>query len=57
MTSLAKPNNIVIGQKLFDKINPKQKKSFEQLINNKDLWNYTNESTGGIYNIYVTTME
>jgi len=57
MTSLAKPNNIVIGQKLFDKIDPMHKKSFMQLTNNKDIWNYTNESTGRLYNIYATTMD
>jgi adenylate cyclase len=56
MTSLAKPNNIVIGQKLFDKIDAKQKNSFMQLTNNNDIWNYTSESTGGLYNIYATTM-
>ena len=57
MTSLAKPNNIVIGQKLFDKIDTKHKNSFMQVINNKDIWNYTSESTGGLYNIYATTMD
>lgn len=57
MTSLSKPNNIVIGQKLFNKIDAKHKNSFMQLINNKDIWNYTSESTGGLYNIYATTMD
>ena len=57
MTSLSKPNNIVIGQKLFNKIDVKHKNSFTQLTNNKDIWNYTSESTGGLYNIYATTMD
>ena len=57
MTSLAKPNNIVIGQKLFDKIDINHKNSFSQLTNNKDIWSYVNESTGGVYNIYATTMD
>jgi adenylate cyclase len=54
MTSLSQPNNIVIGQKLFDKIDEKHKDSFHQLTNNPDIWNYVNEATGGVYKIYGT---
>lgn len=54
MTSLSKPNNIVIGQKLFDEIDTKHKDSFHQLTNNLDIWNYVNDATRGIYKIYGT---
>ncbi|MGN6624172.1 MAG: adenylate/guanylate cyclase domain-containing protein [Candidatus Nitrosocosmicus sp.] len=54
MTSLSQPNNIVIGQKLFDKIDEKHKDSFHQLTNNPDIWNYVNDATGGVYKIYGT---
>jgi class 3 adenylate cyclase len=54
MTSLSKPNNMVIGQKLFDKIDSKHKDSFHQLTDNLDIWNYANEATGGVYKIYGT---
>ncbi|MGN6347254.1 MAG: adenylate/guanylate cyclase domain-containing protein [Candidatus Nitrosocosmicus sp.] len=54
MTSLSQPNNIVIGQKLFDKIDEKHKDSFYQLTNNPDIWNYVNDATGGVYKIYGT---
>jgi adenylate cyclase len=52
MTTLAKPDNIVIGQKLFDKIDSKYKALFTQLNSNPDIWNYSIESTGKIYNLY-----
>ena len=54
MTSLSQPNNIVIGQKLFDKIDEKHKDSFHQLTNNPEIWNYVNDATGGVYKIYGT---
>jgi adenylate cyclase len=52
MTTLAKPDNIVIGQKLFNKIDPKHKTSFTKLNSNPDIWNYSIESTGKIYDLY-----
>lgn len=52
MTSLAKADNIVIGQKLFNKLNEKYKDLFKQLPENHDIWNYSNEANGKIYNIY-----
>lgn len=52
MTSLANPDNIVIGQKLYDKIDTKYKALFISLNSNPDIWNYSIESTGKIYNIY-----
>jgi class 3 adenylate cyclase len=52
MTSLSKPNNMVIGQKLFNKIDPKYKTLFAKLNSNPDIWNYSIESTGKIYDLY-----
>lgn len=52
MTSLAKPDHIVIGQKLLDKLDDKQKYIFKQLPENLDIWDYSNEATGKIYNLY-----
>jgi adenylate cyclase len=48
MTGLAKPNNIVIGQKLFDR----HRGLFNQLPENRDIWSYTSEATGRVYNLY-----
>lgn len=52
MTSIAKPNQIVIGQNLYDNLGEKQKSTFEPLILSRDLWYYTNEVTGSIYQLY-----
>jgi adenylate cyclase len=52
MTTLAKPDHIVIGQKLFDKLDIKEKKTFKKLPANPDIWNYTQKTTGGIYDLY-----
>ncbi len=55
MTSLAKPDSIVIGQKMFNKlVDSKHKQLFKQLPSNPDIWNYSSESTGGLYNLYGT---
>jgi class 3 adenylate cyclase len=52
MTSLAKPDHIVIGQKLHDKLDVKHRYEFKQLPENPDIWDYANEATGKIYNLY-----
>jgi adenylate cyclase len=52
MTTIAKPDHIVIGQKLFDKLEIKEKKTFKKLPANPDIWNYTQKTTGGIYDLY-----
>ena len=52
MTTLAKPDHIVIGQKLFDKLDIKEKKTFKKLPANPDIWDYMHKTTGGIYSLY-----
>jgi adenylate cyclase len=55
MTSLAKPDKIVVGQKMFNKLaDSKHKQLFKQLPSNPDIWSYSSESTGGLYNLYGT---
>ncbi len=54
MTTLAKTNQIVIGQKLFDLLDKKEQEKFKKLQINPDIWNYTQKTTGKIYNIYST---
>ncbi len=54
MTSLAKTNHIVIGQKLFDLLDKKEQENFKKLQISTDIWNYTQKTTGKIYNIYST---
>jgi len=52
MTSLAKPDHIVIGEDLFSMLEGKLKGAFKQLSITRDLWNYSTETTGKIYSIY-----
>jgi adenylate cyclase len=52
MTSLAKPNGLVIGQSVYDILDEKQKSTFELLNFNSTSWNYRDEKTGNIYQVY-----
>jgi adenylate cyclase len=52
MTSLVDPDHIVIGQKLFDKLDMAQKNNFKQLPANPDIWGYMHKTTGKVYDIY-----
>jgi class 3 adenylate cyclase len=52
MTSLVEADHIIIGQKLFDRLDSKQKNNFKQLPANPDIWSYMHKTTGGIYNLY-----
>jgi class 3 adenylate cyclase len=52
MTSLAKADNIVIGQKLFEKLDPHHKDLFRQMPESHDIWSYSHGATGKIYNLY-----
>jgi adenylate cyclase len=53
MTSLAKPNGIVIGQSVYDMLDEKLKSTFEKLKVNSKSWNYRDEKTGDIYQVYL----
>lgn len=52
MTSLAKPDHIVIGEELFGMLEGKLKDAFKQLSIPADLWSYSAETTGKIYSVY-----
>jgi class 3 adenylate cyclase len=52
MTSLAEADHIVIGQKLYDQLDVKDKNSFRQLKTNTEIWNYANHTDGELYNIF-----
>ncbi|MFB5599193.1 MAG: adenylate/guanylate cyclase domain-containing protein [Nitrososphaeraceae archaeon] len=57
MTSLAKPDQIVIGQMVFDVIDENLQKKFNELPINSEVWNYISSTTGNIYRIYGSKME
>lgn len=52
MTSIAKPDQIVIGQKLYDMLEDAQKKTFKRISGISSVWNYANKISEGRYNLY-----
>ena len=52
MTSLAKPNGLVVGQSVYHILDEKQKSTFEILNVNSDAWSYMDEKSGAIYQVY-----
>jgi adenylate cyclase len=55
MTVLAKPDQIVIGQIVYDVLDERQKSTFHQLQVSPEVWSYvSNYSDGGIYRLYGT---
>ena len=52
MTALAQPDQIVIGQSVYDFLDDSQKSNFRVLPVNPEVWNYVSENTGNIYRLY-----
>jgi hypothetical protein len=53
MTALAKPNQIVIGQLVYDALDNTQKGTFKRIHIDPKVWDYASESAGGsIYHIH-----
>jgi len=52
MTSLAKPNGLVVGQSVYHILDEKQKSTFEILNINSDAWSYMDEKSGTVYQVY-----
>jgi class 3 adenylate cyclase len=54
MTSLGKPDQIVIGQMVYDVLDDRQKSAFHRLQISADVWGYMSDYSGGIYPLYGT---
>ena len=52
MTTLAAPDQIVIGQSVYDTMDDVLKSSFQMLSVNPIVWNYLSDNTGNIYRVY-----
>jgi adenylate cyclase len=53
MTAFAKPDQIVIGQLVYQILEDKQKSMFSFLPISPQIWNYLSDNTGGrIYRLY-----
>ncbi|WP_148685977.1 adenylate/guanylate cyclase domain-containing protein [Candidatus Nitrosocosmicus hydrocola] len=52
MTSLAEPDHMVIGQKLFDRLEDNLKASFKKVQTNTEIWSYSNITNDGLYSLF-----
>jgi adenylate cyclase len=52
MTGFATPNQIMIGQSVYEILDPVNKSKFKKVNISKDDWDYINPSTGKVYDIY-----
>jgi adenylate cyclase len=52
MTGFATPNQIMIGQSVYETLDPVNKSKFKKVNISKDDWDYINPSTGKVYDIY-----
>jgi class 3 adenylate cyclase len=52
MTTLASPDQIVIGQSVYDTMDDVLKSDFQMLSVNPIVWNYLSDNTGNIYRVY-----
>ena len=50
--NMAKPNQILIGDDVFQRLHPSSQKDFIRVKWNKDEWKYRSRKTGDIYNVY-----
>jgi class 3 adenylate cyclase len=50
--NMAKPNQILIGNDVFQRIHPTVQKDFVQIVWKKDEWRYRSRTTGEIYNVF-----
>jgi len=57
MTALAKPDQIIIGQLVYELLDDKQKSTFKLLPISPLIWNYSSSNTGNIYHLYVSITE
>ena len=51
ITGLAKPNQILVGEDVYEKLHPTLKQSFKE-VEGLGQWNYRDRETGQIYRVY-----
>ncbi|HJJ24059.1 MAG: adenylate/guanylate cyclase domain-containing protein [Crenarchaeota archaeon] len=50
--SMAKPNQILIGSDVYDRLHPNSQKEYKQIIWKNDEWKYRSKLSGEIYKVY-----
>jgi adenylate cyclase len=57
ITAMAKPDQIMIGQLVYNVLEEEQKRTFHKMSITPELWNYVSANTGKIYNLYSSIRE
>lgn len=52
ITNLARPNQILIGEDVYEKLHPTLKESFKEVEWQGNQWNYHDRETGKLYRVY-----
>jgi class 3 adenylate cyclase len=52
ITALAKPNQILVGDDIYDKLHPSLKSLFEKIEWADNRWSYQDKKTGKTYKVY-----
>jgi adenylate cyclase len=52
MTGFTAPNQVTIGQSVYENLDSVNKNKFKKVNISKDDWNYVNPSTGNVYRLY-----
>lgn len=52
ITAIAQPDQIIIGQLVYNILEEEQRRTFTRLSITPELWNYVSANTGKIYNLY-----
>jgi len=50
--NMAKPNQILIGSDVYQRLHPSSQKDFAQIIWKNDEWKYRSRVTGDVYNVF-----
>jgi class 3 adenylate cyclase len=50
--NMAKPNEILIGSDIYDKIHPDSQQEFDEIVWKNNEWKYHSRKTGGMYKVY-----
>jgi adenylate cyclase len=57
MTGFTASNQIIIGQSVYETLDPVNKSKFKKVNISKDDWDYINPSTGKVYGIYSSNID
>jgi len=56
-TSFASPNQIIIGEAVYDKLDNKKQNRFNKMCIDNRSWNFLDTTTGNIYGVYGNSVQ